>query len=44
MQGKEGGKGANLGVVDTDSWLMRASARQRKGMLDNHRVIAVGES
>jgi hypothetical protein len=44
MQGEEGGKGANLDVVDTDSWSMGASARQRKGMLGNHRVGGSGES
>jgi hypothetical protein len=31
---EEGGKGANLDVVDIDSWPMGASARQRKGMME----------
>jgi hypothetical protein len=41
---EEGGKGTNLDAVDTDSWPMRGSARQRNGMLDNHHVASVGES
>jgi hypothetical protein len=44
MQREEGGKGANLDVVDTDSWSMGASARQRKGMLGNHWVGGSSES
>jgi hypothetical protein len=40
---EEGGKGANLDAVDTDSWPMGGSARQRKWMLDNHHVASVGE-